>query len=41
MGYISRVLLQELKKYTDIKEPELNDKIKANLEEYKNQLESE
>lgn len=38
---VASILLQELKKYTDIKEPELNDKIKANLEEYKNQLESE
>ncbi len=38
---VASVLLEELKKYEDIKEPELADKIKANLEVYKNQLESE
>lgn len=38
---VAAILLQELKKYTAIKEPELADKIKANIEEYKNQLESE
>ncbi|MGJ8659732.1 PPK2 family polyphosphate kinase [Cellulophaga fucicola] len=38
---VASILLQELKKYKDIKEPELNDKIKANLELYKTQLESE
>ena len=38
---MASVLLEELKKYEDIKEPELADKIKANLEVYKNQLESE
>ncbi len=38
---VASILLQELKKYTDIKEPELDDKIKSNLEEYRNQLESE
>lgn len=38
---VASILLQELKKYKDIKEPELDDKIKANLEMYKNQLESE
>tara|TARA_R110000868_G_scaffold37847_1_gene133297 strand:- start:705 stop:1388 length:684 start_codon:yes stop_codon:yes gene_type:complete len=38
---VANTLLQELKKYKDIKEPELDDKIKANLEEYKNQLEKE
>jgi len=30
-----------LKKYKDIQEPELSDKIKVNLEAYKNQLENE
>lgn len=38
---VASVLLEELKKYKDIKEPELDDKIKANLEEYKKQLEDE
>ncbi len=38
---VASILLEELKKYQDIKEPELNDKIKANLEAYKNQLENE
>jgi PPK2 family polyphosphate:nucleotide phosphotransferase len=38
---VASVLLEELKKYKDIKEPELDEKIKANLEAYKNQLESE
>jgi hypothetical protein len=34
-------LLESLKKYKDIKEPELDDKIKANIETYKSQLEKE
>lgn len=38
---VASILLKELKKYTDIKEPELSDKIKVNIEEYKNQLKSE
>ncbi|MGP1990771.1 PPK2 family polyphosphate kinase [Zobellia laminariae] len=38
---VASVLLEELKKYKDIKEPELDDKIKANLAEYKEQLEKE
>lgn len=38
---VASVLLEELKKYEDIQEPKLADKIKANLEVYKNQLESE
>ncbi len=38
---VASILLQELKKYTDIKEPELDAEIKANLEVYKKQLESE
>ncbi|AIZ43489.1 PPK2 family polyphosphate kinase [Cellulophaga baltica] len=38
---VAETMLQELKKYKDIKEPELDDKIKANLEDYKNQLEKE
>lgn len=35
------ILLEELSKYTDIKEPELEDKVKANLDSYKQQLENE
>ncbi len=38
---VASILLQELKKYTDIKEPELDAEIKANIEVYKKQLESE
>ncbi|CAM4355046.1 PPK2 family polyphosphate kinase [Zobellia nedashkovskayae] len=38
---VASVLLEELKKYKDIKEPELDDKIKANLAKYKEQLEKE
>ncbi|MDO6821158.1 PPK2 family polyphosphate kinase [Zobellia sp. 1_MG-2023] len=38
---VASVLLEELKKYKDIKEPELDDKIKANLALYKEQLEKE
>lgn len=38
---VAKILLQELTKYKDIKEPELSDTIKANLEDYKNQLQSE
>ncbi|MEZ4971323.1 MAG: polyphosphate kinase 2 family protein [Flavobacteriaceae bacterium] len=38
---VANILHEELKKYKDIREPELDDKIKANLEEYKKQLENE
>jgi len=38
---VANILLQELKKYKDIEEPELAPKIKANLDEFKKQLESE
>ena len=38
---VASIILEELKKYEDIKEPELADKIKANLAVYKKQLESE
>lgn len=38
---VASILLEELKKYKDIKEPVLNEKIKANLEEYKKQLQNE
>ncbi len=38
---VATILLESLKKYKDIKEPELDDKIKANIEIYKSQLEKE
>jgi PPK2 family polyphosphate:nucleotide phosphotransferase len=38
---VAQILFQELKKYKDIAEPELDDKIKANLDTYKQQLQSE
>lgn len=38
---VASILLEELKKYTDIMEPELDEEIKTNLEEYKDQLENE
>ncbi len=38
---VASILLQELKKYKDIKEPELAPKIEANISEYKKQLENE
>lgn len=38
---VASILLEELKKYKDIEEPELDEKIKANLEDYKIQLEKE
>lgn len=38
---VAKILHDTLKTYNDIKEPELDDDIKANLEVYKQQLESE
>jgi len=38
---VATILLESLKKYKDIEEPELDDKIKANIEIYKSQLEKE
>ncbi len=38
---VASILLEELKKYTDIKEPELDAEIKANLEIYRSELEKE
>ena len=38
---VASILLEALKKYKDIKEPELSDKIKANLGDYRKQLENE
>ncbi|NJB37474.1 PPK2 family polyphosphate kinase [Croceivirga sp. JEA036] len=38
---VATILLETLKKYKDVKEPELDAEIKANLETYKQQLEKE
>jgi PPK2 family polyphosphate:nucleotide phosphotransferase len=38
---VATILLESLKKYKDIKEPELDEKIRANIEAYKSQLEKE
>tara|TARA_B100000809_G_scaffold266893_1_gene332654 strand:- start:13156 stop:14034 length:879 start_codon:yes stop_codon:yes gene_type:complete len=38
---VASILLQELKKYKNIREPELAPKIEANITEYKKQLENE
>ncbi len=38
---VASVLLQELQKYTDIREPEMDDEIKENIEAYRAQLEKE
>jgi polyphosphate kinase 2 (PPK2 family) len=38
---VASILLQELQKYGDIKEPELDDEIKVNIEIYRSQLEKE
>ena len=38
---VAKILLDTLKEYKDIKEPELDDEVKANIEYYKKQLENE
>ncbi len=38
---VASILFQELQKYDDIKEPEMDDEIKANIEIYRSQLEKE
>lgn len=35
---VAKIIWEEMQKYTDIKEPELDDKIKANIEMYKKEL---
>jgi len=35
---VAKIIWEEMKKYTDIKEPELDDKIRANFEVYKKEL---
>ena len=36
---VAKIIWEEMQKYTDIKEPELDDKIKANFQMYKKELE--
>ncbi|MBX9806162.1 MAG: polyphosphate kinase 2 family protein [Flavobacteriaceae bacterium] len=36
---VAKIIWEEMQKHTDIKEPELDEKVKANFEEYKKQLE--
>lgn len=38
---VAEIMLQELKKYTDIKEPELDDEIKAKISEYRERLKND
>lgn len=38
---IAKIMYDTLKEYTDIQEPELDDKIKANMAAYKNELEND
>tara|TARA_R110002020_G_scaffold293535_3_gene509034 strand:- start:3765 stop:4631 length:867 start_codon:yes stop_codon:yes gene_type:complete len=38
---LAKILLEEMSKYKDIKEPELDEKTKANIEDYKRELEAE
>jgi len=38
---VAKIIWEEMKKYTDIKEPELDEKIKANFEVYKEELKKE
>jgi len=38
---VARILLEELQKFDDIKEPELDPKIRAQIEEYKHRLEND
>lgn len=38
---VAKIMYNTLKQYTDIKEPELDDKVKANLELYKKELDNE
>ena len=38
---VASILFEEIKKYTDIKEPELDPKIKAQISEYKKRLEND
>lgn len=38
---VASILLEELKKYNDIKEPELDEEVKAKISEYRQQLENE
>lgn len=36
---VAKIIWEEMQQYTDVKEPQLDEKVKANIEEYKKQLE--
>ena len=38
---VAKIVLEELQKYNDMQEPELDEKVKANISEYRNLLENE
>ncbi|MEE3224818.1 MAG: polyphosphate kinase 2 family protein, partial [Bacteroidota bacterium] len=38
---LANILLEKLSSYKDIREPELDEKTKSNIDAYRNQLESE
>jgi polyphosphate kinase 2 (PPK2 family) len=38
---VAKILLEELQKYKDIKEPELDEKIRSQIEEYKKRLKND
>ncbi len=38
---VAKIIWEEMQKHTDIKEPEMDDKVKANMELYKEMLEKE
>ena len=38
---VAKIIWEEMQKYTDIQEPEMDDEIKANFERYKEQLRKE
>ena len=38
---VAKIIWEEMQKYTDIKEPELDEKVKANFETYKQMLQKE
>ena len=38
---VAKIIWEEMQKHTDIKEPEMDDKVKANIEMYKEMLKKE
>ena len=38
---VAKIIWEEMQKYTDIREPELDDKVKANFQMYKDMLKKE